>query len=127
MAAMHLASWKTKEEEICLNRYGILSMPDFESKLSSKIKTLNKKNIIKHNTGSITSPITKHIKTTILCNVCFIATTMTTKENPAVSLFTWRIFYNHEMCFNAETRRMRCLPCFCFTVSHVTWTQNIKK
>lgn len=31
------------------------------------------------------------------------------------------------MYFNAGTHRMRCLPCFCFTDSHVTWTQNIKK
>lgn len=94
MAAMHLASWKTKDKEIRLNRYGTLSMPDFESNLSSKIKPFDKKNIIKHNTGGITSLITTHIKTTILCIVCFIATTMTTKENPAISLFTWSNCYN---------------------------------
>lgn len=95
MAAMHLASWKTKDKEIRLNRYGTLSMPDFESNLSSKIKPFDKKNIIKHNTGGITSLITTHINIlTIRCIVCFIATTMTTKENPAISLFTWSNFYN---------------------------------
>ena len=39
LAALHLAGWKTKDNEICLNCYGTLSMPDFESNLSSKIKT----------------------------------------------------------------------------------------